>query len=149
MNEHSTGLLLTVGCVVDAPRERVFAVMTDPTYLAQWWGPEGFTTPDVKLDLRVGGSYRLTMQPPDGEAFHLSGQYLEIDPPSTLLYTFNWEEPTADDRETVVRVILDPDGAGTRISVAQASFATEERLSLHKSGWRESLEKLRALVETR
>ena len=100
------GLILELSCVVDAPREQVFDLLTKPAALVKWWGPQGFTTPVAEVDLRVGGSYRFTMQPPESEAFHLSGRFLEIDPPSLLRYTFVWEEPVPDDRETVVELSL-------------------------------------------
>ncbi len=49
-----------------APREKVFSAWTDPEKLKRWWGAhEGFTTPIAEIDLRVGGSYRLGMKPPD------------------------------------------------------------------------------------
>jgi Activator of Hsp90 ATPase homolog 1-like protein len=67
-------------------------------------GPHGYTTPEIDLDLRVGGGYRFTMQPPDGDRFHLAGEFLKIEPPSRLVYTFRWEEPDPDDRETVVTI---------------------------------------------
>jgi uncharacterized protein YndB with AHSA1/START domain len=56
--------------VVQAPRPRVFEAMIEPEQVAEWWGPDGFTCPEVTLDLRVGGAYRIAMQPPDGELFH-------------------------------------------------------------------------------
>ena len=68
-------------------------MLTEPAALATWWGPEGFTTPEAMLDLQPGGSYRLTMKPPDGEPFHLAGQFLEVDPPHRLVYTFRWKSP--------------------------------------------------------
>jgi uncharacterized protein YndB with AHSA1/START domain len=52
----------------------------------------------------------LAMKPPDGQAFHLAGEFLEIDPPGRLVYTFRWEEPDPDDRETVVALALDAVG---------------------------------------
>jgi uncharacterized protein YndB with AHSA1/START domain len=134
--------------VFDAPAERVFGLLTEPTQLAKWWGPHGFTTPEIQLDLRVGGSYRFTMQPPDGEAFHLSGDFLEIHPPDRLSFTFRWDEPDPDDRETVVVLSLDSLGGSTTVSLTQAEFATEERLELHRSGWADSFEKLDLVLKT-
>jgi uncharacterized protein YndB with AHSA1/START domain len=116
------GLLLNLKCVLDAPRERIFTMLIEPSELAKWWGPHGFTTPQIELDLSVGGSYRFTMQPPDGEMFHLSGTFLEIDPPSRLAYTFRWEEPTPDDTETVVTLSLVPFGGTTDVSLSQGPF---------------------------
>ena len=129
-----------------APRERVFTALTSPADVARWWGPALFTTPEIELDPRVHGRYRFTMQPPDGDRFHVSGEFLEIDRPSRLAYTFRWDEPTPDDRETVVAIDLDTLGEGTGLTVRQGEFATEERLLLHASGWTESLDKLSALL---
>jgi uncharacterized protein YndB with AHSA1/START domain len=137
-------LVLELRFVVDAPRERIFSALTESAELARWWGPHGYTTPEIDLDLRVGGGYRFTMQPPDGDRFHLAGEFLEIEPPSRLVYTFRWEEPDPDDRETVVTLSLDD---ATEVSLSQGEFATEARLELHRSGWTDSLEKLRELTE--
>lgn len=133
--------------VFDAPIARVFGLLTEPTELAKWWGPLGFTTPEVQIDLRVGGSYRFTMQPPEGEAFHLSGDFHEVQAPSRLSFTFRWDEPVPDDRETVVELSLNPLGARTMVTLTQGEFATEERLQLHRSGWADSFEKLDAVLK--
>lgn len=148
MSEQPGGLLLQLRFALDAPRERIFSMLTEPVELAKWWGPRGFTIPEAELNLRMGGGYRLSMQPPDGELFHLSGEFLEIDPPSRLVYTFRWEEPTPDDRETVVTLSLDAVGGGTEVALSQGLFATEERLSLHRGGWTDAFEKLREVIES-
>ena len=78
------------------------------------------------------------MQPPEGDLFHLAGEFVRIDPPSLLTYTFRWEEPTPDDRETLVTLSLrDVDGS-TNVILDQGVFATEERLALHAQGWTDS-----------
>jgi uncharacterized protein YndB with AHSA1/START domain len=148
MTARTDGLVLRLTCVLDAPRTRIFAALTEPGDLAKWWGPHGFTTPEIDLDLRVGGGYRLTMQPPEGEPFHLSGEYVEIDPPSRLVYTFRWDEPDPDDRPTVVTLSLDDVAGNTEVSLWQGEFVTDARLALHHSGWTDSLEKLRELIES-
>jgi uncharacterized protein YndB with AHSA1/START domain len=148
MNEQPNGLVLKLKHVVDSPRERIFTLLTQPAELAKWWGPHGFTTPEVELDLSVGGRYRFTMEPPEGEAFHLSGEFIEIDPPTRLVYTFRWDEPDPDDRETVVVLSLAPVGDATEVSLSQGEFATDERLALHRNGWADSLEKLGKVIET-
>jgi uncharacterized protein YndB with AHSA1/START domain len=146
MNQQPTGLVLTLHRTLDAPRERTFATLTEPTELARWWGPRGFTTPEIELDLRVGGGYRFAMQPPDGDPFHLSGEFLEIDPPSRLVYTFRWDEPDPDDRETVVVLSLRAVDRCTEVSLSHGEFTTEARLALHRAGWTDALEKLSALL---
>ena len=140
-------LTLHLGRRLDAPPERVFAACVDPEQLRQWWGPAGFTSPQVKLDVRPGGTYRIAMQPPDGELFHLRGEFLEVQPPNRLSYTFVWEEPDPDDRETVASLtFVDAEGA-TELVLEQGEFATEARLDLHRSGWSETLERLARHLE--
>lgn len=123
-------------------------MLTDPRELARWWGPNGFTMPEAELDLRVGGRYRFAMKPPDGDVFHLAGEYRAIDPPNRLVYTFRWEEPTPDDRETVVELSLDARDDGTEIFLSQGTFATEERRALHENGWTDSFARLARVLES-
>jgi uncharacterized protein YndB with AHSA1/START domain len=88
------------------------------------------------------------MQPPEGEVFHVTGTYVDVTPPSRLVFTFRWEEPDPDDRDTVVAVALDERDDGTLFTVIQGVFATENRRSLHDQGWSESLERLDEVLST-
>ena len=133
--------------VLDVPRERVFAAFVDPAQLAAWWGPAGFTAPGIDLDAREGGLYRITMQPPDGDAFHLRGRFTRVDEPQCLVYTFEWEEPDPDDRETVVTLSFLEDREGTRLVLDQGMFATQARYELHEAGWTETLDRLAAHLQ--
>lgn len=139
-------LTLHLERVVPAPRPVVFGMHTDPQSLARWWGPQGFSSPRVELDLRVGGTYRIVMQPPDGDAFVLSGEFREIDAPARLAYTFRWEDPDPDDRETIAAVSLREVGESTLVTVDQGPFATEARRALHEQGWTETLDRLAGLA---
>ena len=147
MDEWTSGLVLELKPVLPASRERIFRALTEPAELAAWWGPLGYTVPDIDVDLRVGGRYRFTMEPPDGEPFHLCGEFLEIDEPSRLAYSFRWEEPDPDDRTTVVTLSLLEVGQATELSLRQGEFAMEARLALHRDGWTDSFTKLRELLE--
>jgi uncharacterized protein YndB with AHSA1/START domain len=71
---------MVVTRVFDAPRELVWKAWTDPKYVTQWWGPQGFTTPVCKMDFRVGGKFLLGMKSPDGQEFFNAGEYHEIVP---------------------------------------------------------------------
>jgi uncharacterized protein YndB with AHSA1/START domain len=146
MDRPTGGFVLELTRVLAASRERVFGALTQPEDLAAWWGPRMFTTREIEFDLRVGGRYRFTMQPPDGESFHLTGEFLEVGRPARLAYTFRWEEPAPTDRETVVTLSLDVVGGATELSLRHGEFATDERLALHRSGWTDSLDKLSTLL---
>ena len=86
-------LVLHLERLVPAPRPLVFRMHTEPDLLAQWWGPKGFSAPSVELDVRVGGGYRIVMQPPDGDAFFLAGEFREVEPLSRLSYTVSMGTP--------------------------------------------------------
>jgi len=147
VNDQPDGLVLELELVLHASRERTFRALTEPAALASWWGPSGFTTTEIELDLRVGGGYRIGMQPPSGELFYLAGEFLDIDPPRRVVYTFRWEDPDPDDRETVVTLSLAA-GDATVVSLRQGEFATAARLELHRSGWTDSFGKLRGFIES-
>ena len=87
------------------------------------------------------------MQPPGGNLFYLEGEFLEIDPPERLSYTFRWEDPDPEDRETVLKLSLrDLGGSSTELVFTQGDFATERRRALHEEGWTQSLDKLEELL---
>jgi len=134
--------------VLRAPRSLVFRALTEPDELAKWWGPRGFTAPSVEVDLRVGGSYRIAMQPPEGDVFYLEGEFREVDPPTRLAYTFRWEDPDPDDRETVVTLSLRDLGDSTELVFAQGTFAVEGRRALHEEGWTDTLDRLQELMSS-
>ena len=136
------GLTLRLKHVLPFSRAVVYRALTQPEQLAKWWGPRGFTAPSVEFDPRVGTSYRIAMQPPDGDLFHLSGEFLEVDPPARLAYTFRWDPPDSHDRQTVVTLSLTDRGERSEVLLTQSEFATEERLELHEAGWTDSFERL-------
>jgi uncharacterized protein YndB with AHSA1/START domain len=137
-------LVLCVRRTLPAARAAVYRALSEPRELAKWWGPRGFTAPSVEFDPRVGGSYRIAMQPPDGDLFLLSGEFREVDPPARLAYTFRWDPPDPEDRETLARLSLQDRGDRTEVLLTQGNFATEERLQLHEQGWADSFARLEA-----
>src|SRR5271168_5522005 len=70
----------------DAPRELVFKVWTDPKHLAQWWGPNGFTTTTSSFDMRAGGVWRFVMHGPDGRDYQNRITFDEVVPPERIVY---------------------------------------------------------------
>jgi uncharacterized protein YndB with AHSA1/START domain len=140
------GLVLRLKRILPAARASVYRALSDPGELAKWWGPRGFTAPSVEFDPRVSGSYRIAMQPPDGDLFYLSGEFREVDPPALLAYTFRWDPPDPDDRQTLVTLSLQDRGGGTEVLLTQGEFATEERRALHKEGWSDSFARLEQVL---
>jgi uncharacterized protein YndB with AHSA1/START domain len=142
----SGGLTLELDRRLPGPPSRVFEAFTDPGRLASWWGPEGFSVPRLRFEPVVGEEYRIEMQPPEGEPFHLAGQFTAVDPPGLLAFSFRWEPPDPDDVENVVELAFRPAGDATELALVQGPFRTEERRALHRDGWTDSLNKLEALL---
>ena len=132
--------------ILPATSPVVFRAFSDSTELAKWWGPMGFTTPSLRFEPRVGDSYRIEMQPPEGDHFYLTGEFREVDPPARLAYTFVWEEPDPDDVENEVGLSFRDLGASTEVAFTQGPFKTEARRALHRDGWTDGFDKLERLV---
>jgi uncharacterized protein YndB with AHSA1/START domain len=101
-----------------ASRARVFEFFAGAALLAEWWGPRGFSIPSIDFVPRVGGTYRIEMQPPDGNAFELTGTFREVDIPSRLALTFEWEPADPDDQETVAQLAFEVTDDSTRVQLS-------------------------------
>src|SRR5436305_8453888 len=72
------------------PPDRVFQALTDPQQMTKWWGERGvYRITENKADLRVGGKWSSTGVSADGKPFTVDGEYVEIDRPRLLVYTWN------------------------------------------------------------
>jgi uncharacterized protein YndB with AHSA1/START domain len=72
--------------VFDAPRDLVFSAWTDPKHLAQWWGPNGFSTTTHSFEFRPGGVWRFVMHGPDGRDYQNRITFDEIVAPERIVY---------------------------------------------------------------
>jgi uncharacterized protein YndB with AHSA1/START domain len=138
----SDELVLEIERTLPAGPEVVFTAFADPSELAKWWGPEGFTVRSLEFQPRVGDSYRIEMQPPEGDSFHLTGEFREVEPPVRLAFPFVWEPADPDDLETLVELSFRDLGDSTEVRFQQGRFKTEARLALHRDGWGDSFDKL-------
>lgn len=75
----------------DAPRELVWKAHTDPELIPQWWGPHSYTTRVEKMDVRPGGEWRWVQTGEDGSEIAFFGEYLEVEPPERIRWTFMFE----------------------------------------------------------
>ncbi len=134
----------------DAPIDLVFQAWTDPEHLAKWWGPATVDVTHCDMDMRVGGRYRTCMTSPDGEEHWTQGEYLEIDPPEKLIFTWAWEidgDPNNTTNVTTVTIKLSElDDGQTNLVMIHTGFDTEEGRDNHNGGWSSSLECLAAML---
>lgn len=130
-----------------APPERVFEAFRDPELLGEWAAPGEHRTEGVEMDFRVGGRYRREMRFPDGSLHVLSGEYLEVEPPERLVYTYLWETiPGAP--ETWVEIDLLEKDEGTEVRLVHSGFEAEDMAEDHRTGWGVCFDQLAGLVES-
>ena len=137
---------LVITRVFNAPPALVFAAWTEPEHLAQWSGPEGFSSLQYEMDLRPGGRYRACLRSPEGDDNWVGGVYQEIQPPARLVMTHAWESVGGrPGPETLITVTFAEEGLGrTRMHFRQTGFASKVSRDGHEGGWSSSFDKLAA-----
>ena len=118
--------------IFEAPRDRVFAVYTDPDLIPEWWGPRGTTTIVDRMDVRSGGDWRFVARDPDGSETAFRGSYREVRAPDRIVQTFEWEGmPGYVCLETAAFEDL---GDRTKVTTTSLFYTTEERDGMLDSG---------------
>jgi uncharacterized protein YndB with AHSA1/START domain len=69
---------IVISRVFAAPRAMVWGALADPWQVGQWWGPKGFTTDILEMDLRPGGKWRLIIHSPDGTKYPNEMTFTEV-----------------------------------------------------------------------
>jgi len=77
---------LVISRILNAPRELVWKVWTEPEHIAKWWGPNGFTNTIIEMDVRTGGKWLHTMHGPDGTDYPNEAVFTEVIKPERLVY---------------------------------------------------------------
>jgi len=137
----------------DLPREKLYLGWTTAELLPKWFCPKPWYVSDVALDVRPGGSSRMTMCGPDGERFPNQGLYLEVVPNEKLVftdaYTTDWEPNPNPFFTGIITFETLPDGR-TRYT-ARARHWTKENCEKHaamgfEQGWSAAFDQLVELM---
>lgn len=129
----------------DATPEEVFDAWTSPEVLRRWWAahPEG-STPIAEVDLRVGGHYKLTMQQPDGSRHTVKGEYREVQRPSKLVYSWQWELDSGEPGHiSTVAVSFNESDGRTHVVLEHTDLPDADSRDRHAQGWSSCLAVLR------
>jgi uncharacterized protein YndB with AHSA1/START domain len=133
----------------DAPREEVFDAWTNPEVLRRWWAvtPTG-RTPIAEVDLRVGGSYRLSMEDPEAGTTHtLRGEYREVRRPERLVYSWCWvQEDGRTGHVSTVTVEFVGEGERTTVVLEHSELESPESAERHGHGWEACMAMLEARI---
>jgi len=131
---------LTIKRRLKASPAKVFAAWTDPEKMKRWMGPGEIKVVHAESDPRVGGRYRWSMKTPAGEDHDVGGVYREVVANEKLVFTWAWK--STPERESLVTVLLKPDGEGTLLTLIHEQFADEDARNRHQGGWSSALDKL-------
>ncbi len=128
---------------IPATPAQVFASMRDPSRLARWWGPDGFSNTIHRFDFRPGGTWLLTMHAPDGKDFPNESRFTRLVPDEW----FEIEHLTG--HHFLLSIELRASGQGTQVHWRQTFDTAEhyERIAQFVAGAnQQNLERLRAEV---
>lgn len=125
---------------IAAQRETVWKLLADPAQQSAWWG--------TALDFEAvpGGPYRVEVIP----GHIASGEFVEVDEPSRLVYTWGWEGQDSSGvppGSTTIEISLVADDGGTRLTFVHRDLPSEESLASHGHGWENYLGRLATVAE--
>jgi uncharacterized protein YndB with AHSA1/START domain len=150
---------LVVTRVFDAPVERVWNAWTDPEQVMRWWGPQGFTSPSCKIDLREGGKFIFHMRAPkefqDGKDFYTAGVYKKIVPLKLIEFTQTLADKDGN-RVDPTTMGMPPDfpkeissalafkrvGGKTELTATEYGWTVGQMREMSESGLKQCLDKL-------
>ncbi|MDJ0514253.1 MAG: SRPBCC domain-containing protein [Methyloceanibacter sp.] len=124
----------------NATPEKVYAAWTDPAQIAQWFGPPHVDYVEAQADAREGGHYRIFMRDKDGDEHDVSGVYRKVIPNQELVFTWAWK--STPERESLVTILIRPDGDGTLFTLTHEQFFDEVARDNHNKGWTACLDAL-------
>ncbi len=133
--------VFSVSCIVDAPRERVFAAYTDPAAIPYFWAPEGVIIPPESVELvpEPGGAFNMVMMVND-DSYPMTGTFSDIVEPEFVQFV----EPGLGISCTISFNDL-ADGR-TEIVVMQTDVPEEYRGEMAEMGWESSFNRLKGYL---
>lgn len=138
---------VTLHRVLTAPPEKVYRAFTDPNAIAAWLPPYGFVCVVHDMDVKVGGSYKMSfINFTTGNAHSFGGKYLEIKPNEFLKYSDVFDDPNLPG-EMITSISLKKVSVGTEVIAMQTGIPSVIPTEACYLGWQESLDKLKRLVE--
>jgi uncharacterized protein YndB with AHSA1/START domain len=127
--------------------EKIYKAFLDPEANAKWLPPYGFTCKVLKLDAKVGGTYKISFTNfTTGKSHSFGGKYLELVPNERIRYTDQFEDSNLPG-EMLTTVILKAVSCGSEINIVQEGIPEGIPLEACYLGWQESLMQLAQLVE--
>jgi uncharacterized protein YndB with AHSA1/START domain len=123
-----------------APPEAVYRAHTEPELIQKWMlGPEGWTMPVCICEGRANGKIRYEWTDGKGGGFHLTGEFLELEPYRRIVHVERMHLPAATP-DNHVETRFDPDGAGTLMTMRMTLPDAETRAHMLATGMEHGME---------
>ena len=133
--------------VLRASPDKVYRAFLDPDAMVKWLPPHGFTSKVHQIDVRVGGSYKMSFTNlATGQGHSFGGEYLELEPNRRIRHTDRFDDPNLPGVMQVA-VALTPVSCGTELAIVQEGIPEVIPPEACYLGWQESLSLLALLVE--
>lgn len=137
---------LTITRRFSAPVGKLYHACHAPEYIRRWHAPGAMTVPEISVDFRVGGRYRVVMQNSGNDDRHVvSGEYLEIVENTLMRFSWQWEGSPVH-TEVEMRFCATP--TGSELQLRHRQFTDDDMRNRHNQGWTGSLDKLAQILES-
>src|ERR1017187_7139960 len=85
-NNDTSNRQLQITRLLDASRELVWEVFTNPEHIKHWWGPNGFTNTIDKMEVKPGCVWEFIMHGPDGKDYKNKSVFIEVVKPERIVF---------------------------------------------------------------
>lgn len=131
----------------DAPLALVFRLWESRDHMLRWWGPEEFTTIELDWQLTPGRPWSGAMVSKQFGLSRFGGVIRDVERLRRIVFTFQWDEGSGRDLETLVTVSFAEKDGRTLQSFHQAPFSSIAIRDSHVGGWNSALNRQQAYVE--
>jgi uncharacterized protein YndB with AHSA1/START domain len=123
----------------------VFDAWTSPEVMRRWFhcAPD-WETPEVEVDLQVGGKVRVVMRKPDGTEVEAQGEYTLIDQPHRLMMTWTFDDDASN--EQLIELSFSESKGSTTVLMVNSGISTDERRNAQDEGWHGCLNELERVI---
>lgn len=130
-------------------KQKLFTLLSTPSHMEQWFSPDpSIVVKVIKHEFKKAGLYHLQYSQPDGSQQNVQGRFLQIDPPDTICFSWQWLAPDSHaGSETLVTWSLSEHDKGTELLVVHERLPDTEYLQRHHAGWLATIKRLQVAVE--
>lgn len=130
-----------------ASPDLVYRAHTEPELIQKWLlGPDGWTMPVCISEARPGGKIRYEWNDGQGGGFHLTGEYVELEPGRRIVHVerMHLPDPTPDNH---VETAFEKDGDGTLMTMRMTLPDAATRAAMLETGMEQGMEASYARLE--